>query len=326
MYREGSTFAHHATWPDADDLDFYLSTHAVWTVAGELLKTHPVYQDSEADTDLFTDWLGDFLLTRDDGRWLADRRDPSPQSVFQGPYDSPRPDWIWGLNSQHFSERLLASDGWVTVWESSDDTSYEAAQQVLIRSALVTPEKARALALALQTAPSYMAYRIPDADDSEYQFDTQGFQLTGWVAVPDGREGQDNRDPLAGGVRYPPYRPVEEFVGLLGLVPDADMREWTCADGLALRSTVWDDTAATSSDRVTGTEGQRLEIRRDALQQILSLTGRSMIVEVMIDRTHKDHNEPYSVRYDQDDDESLPPRERSYKIYLFDDSGRCGEL
>ncbi|MFI2780045.1 hypothetical protein [Streptomyces sp. ALB3] len=326
LYREGSTFAHRTAWPDADDLDFYLSTHALWTVAGELLKTNPVYRDSEADTDLFHDWLSDFRLTRGDGRWLADRRDPSPQSIFGGLYDSPKPDWIWQLNSRHFSEHLLASDGWVTVWESSDDTSYEAAQQVLIRSALVNPEKARALALALQTAPSYMAYRIPDADDGDYQFDAQGFQLTGWIVVPDGREGQDNRDPLAAGVRYPPYRPADEFVGLLGLEPDADMREWTRADGAALRSAVWDDTAATSSDRVTGTEGQRLEIRCDALQELLSLTGRSMIVEVMIDRTHKDHSQPFSVRCDQDDDESLPPRERSYKIYLFDDSGGCGEL
>ncbi|WP_329371558.1 hypothetical protein [Streptomyces sp. NBC_01483] len=326
LYREGSTFAHQTTWPDADDLDFYLSTHALWTVAGELLKTHPVFRDSEADCDLFTDWLSDFLLARGDGRWLADRRDPSPQSVFRGLDDSPKPGWIWQLNSRHFSERLLASDGWVTVWESSDDTSYEVAQQVLIRSALVTPEKARALALALQTAPSYMAYRIPDANDSDYQFDAQGFQLSGWIVVPDGREGQDNRDPLAAGVRYPPYRPADEFVGLLGLEPDSDMREWTRAGSAALRSTVWDDTAATSSDRLTGTEGQRLEIRFDALQELLFLTGRSMIVEVMIDRTHKDHSQPYSVRYDHDDDESLPPRERSYKIYLYDDSGGCREL
>ncbi|WP_406136029.1 hypothetical protein [Streptomyces sp. NBC_01089] len=326
LYREGGTFAHQTNWPDADDLDFYLSTHALWTVAGELLKTHPVYRDSEADTDLFTDWLGEFLLARDDGRWLADRRDPSPQSVFSGQYDSPDPDWIWQLNSQHFSERLLASDGWVTVWEDSDDTSYQAAQEVLIHSALVTPERARALALALQTAPSYMAYRIPNADDSDYQFDAQGFQLTGWIVVADGCQGQDNRDPLAAGVRYPPYRPAEEIVGLLRLKPDADMREWNRADGVALRSAVWDDTAATSSDRVTGTKGHRLEIRSDALLELLALTGRSMIVEVMIDRTHKDHRQPYSVRYDQDDDESLPPHERSYKIYLFDESGGCSEL
>ncbi|MFJ5075208.1 hypothetical protein ACIP8Z_11475 [Streptomyces sp. NPDC088553] len=326
LYREGSTFSYRTNWPDADDLDFYLSTHALWTVAGELLKTNPVYQDNEADTDLFGDWLNDFLLARDDGRWLADRRDPSPQSVFRGAYNSPKPDWIWQLNSGHFSERLLASDGWVTVWESSDDTSYEAAQQVLIRSALVTPEKARALAIALQTAPSYMAYRIPDADDSDYQFNAQGFQLTGWIVVPDSREGQDCRDPLAAGVRYPTYRPADEFIGLLGLEPDADMREWTRAGDAAFRSTVWDDTATTGLDRVTGTEGQRLEIRPAALQELLSLAGRSMIVQVMIDRTHKDHSQPHSVRYDQNDDESLPPRERSYKIYLFDDSGGCGEL
>ncbi|MFE7891139.1 hypothetical protein [Streptomyces sp. NPDC057412] len=326
LYREGSTFAHHTTWPDADDLDFYLSTHALWTVAGELLKTHPVYRDSEADTDLFTDWLGAFLLTRDDGRWLADRRDPSPQSIFRGQYDTPKPDWIWQLNSQHFSERLLASDGWVTVWESSDDSSYQAAQQVLIHSALVTPEKGRALALALQTAPSYMAYRIPNADDSDFQFDTQGFQLTGWIVTPDGCEGPDNRDPLAAGVRYPPYRLTDEFGGLLGLEADADMREWTRADGTVLRSAVWNDTAETTSEHVTGTKGERLEIRRDALQELLSLTGRSLIVEVMIDRTHTDHSQPYSLRYDQDDDESLPPRERSYKIYLLDESGGCGEL
>ncbi|MFF4467434.1 hypothetical protein ACFY13_49495 [Streptomyces mirabilis] len=326
LYKEGSTLAYRTTRPDADDLDFYLSTHALWTVAGELLKVHPVYREGDADMDLFSDWLRDFLVTRDDGRWLADRRDPSPQSVLGGKDDSPDADWVWRLNSRHFSERILASDGWVTVWESSDDTGYEAEQRVLIRSALVTPERARTLVLALQTAPSYMGYRLPDANDSDYQFDVEGFQLTGWIVDPDRHEGMDSKDPLAAGIKYPPYKPSDEFVDLLGLEADADMREWTRADGAALRSTYWDDTSATSSDRVTGTQGQRLEIRREALQELLALAGRSMIVEVMIDRTHKDHRQSYSVRSDQDDDESLPPLERSYKIYLFDDSGGCGEL
>jgi len=240
--------------------------------------------------------------------------------------DSPDADWVWRLNSRHFSERLLASDGWVTVWESSDDTGYEAEQRVLIRSALATPARARTLVLALQTAPSYMGYRLPDANDSDYQFDVEGFQLTGWIVDPDRYEGMDSKDPLAAGIKYPPYRPSDEFVDLLGLEPDADMREWARADDVALRSTSWGDTSATSADRVTGTQGQRLEIRREALQELLALAGRSMIVEVMIDRTHKNHRQSYSVRSDQDDDESLPPLERSYKIYLFDDSGGCGEL
>jgi hypothetical protein len=325
LYKEGSTFVYRTTRPDADDLDFYLSTHALWTVAGELLKVHPVYRDSEADLDQFTDWLRKFRVTRDDGRWLADRRDPSPQSVLSGK-DHLDADWVWRLNSRHFSERLFSDDGWVTVWEGSDDAGYEAAQRVLIRSAFVTPARARALVLALQTAPSYMGYRIPDANDSDYQFDVQGFQLTGWIVDPDGHEGMDSKDPLAAGIRYPPYMPSDEVIDLLGLEPDADMREWARAGGIALRSTYWDETSATRSDRVIGTQGQRLEIQRDALQELLDLAGRSLIVEVMIDRTHKDHEQIYSIRSDQDDDESLPPRERSYKIYLFDDSGGCGEL
>ncbi|WP_157430493.1 hypothetical protein [Actinomadura macra] len=325
LYREGSTFSYRTTRPEAEDLDFYLSTHALWTVAGELLKDQPVYKDSDADLDQFTYWLRDFHVTRDDGRWLADRRDPSPQSVLIG-RDNLDAGWVWRLNSRHFSERLISDDGWIRVWESSDDAGYEAAQSVLIRSALVTPARARALVLALQTAPSYMGYRIPNADDSDYQFDVPGFQLTGWIVDPDRHDGIDSKDPLAAGIKYPPYMPSDEFIDLFGLQPDADMREWTRGGGIALRSTYWTDTSATSSDRVTGTQGQRLEIQPNALQELLNLTGRSMIIEVMIDRTHKEHEQSYTTRFHQDDDESLPPRERSYKIYLFDESGRCEEL
>lgn len=305
LYREGSTFAYRTTRPDADDLDFYLSTHALWTVAGELLKVRPVCRDSDADLDEFTDWLRDFRVTRDDGRWLADRRDPPPQSDLIGG-DRLDAGWVWRLNSGHFSERLLSDDGWVRAWESSDESGHEAAQKVLIRSALVTPAKARALVLALQTAPSYMGYRLPDATDSDYQLDVQGFHLAGWVLDPDGHEGLDRKDPLAAGIKYPPYMPSEEVVDLLGLEPDADMREWNLAGGAALRSTCWDDMSATSSDRSTGTQGQRLEIRRDALQGLLGLAGRSLIVEVTIDRTHKEHEQSYTMRPHQDDDESLP--------------------
>ncbi|MFJ8957535.1 hypothetical protein ACIRO1_46350 [Streptomyces sp. NPDC102381] len=325
LYGEGSTFAYRTTRPDADDLDFYLSTHALWTVAGELLKRHPVYRDSEECLDQFTDWLRDFRVTRGDGRWLADRRDPSPQSVLRGGNHLDA-DWVWQLNSKHFNERLLSDDGWATIWESSEDANYEAAQRVVIRSALVTPARARALVLALQTAPSYMGYRLPDANDSHYQFDGQGFQLTGWIVDRDGHEGMDSKDPLAAGVKYPPCSPSDEFMDLLRLEPDADMREWSRAGDTALRSSYWDDTSQSSSDRVTGFQGQRLVIRRDTLQELLSLAGRSMIVEVMIDRTHKDHEKSYTKRYHQDDDESLSSRELSYKIYLFDDSGECSEL
>lgn len=45
-------------------------------VAGELLATMPPIQDPDYPTDHFTDWMAYHGLSRVDGNWLVDRRDP----------------------------------------------------------------------------------------------------------------------------------------------------------------------------------------------------------------------------------------------------------
>ncbi|GAB7185220.1 hypothetical protein ATKI12_5051 [Kitasatospora sp. Ki12] len=324
LYPRDSSFAYKSEWPQEEDLRFYLSTHALWAAAGELVTKHPALQDEDSHTDRFADWLGKFLISRDDGRWLADRRDPSPGSIFTGPDHAPGQEWIWRLNSQHFSQRLISDDGWITVWERSDDATDRAAQNVSVRSALAGSTNARALALALQTAPSYMGFCLPEAEDDRFSAD--GFELNGWIVDQYKRDGQDVRDPVAASVGYPPAHPADEFASILGLVPDSDMRIWRRADGPALRSVVWSDRTESGRRASIGQHGERLEIRRDALLELLAATDRSLIVEVMIDRTHDDHKPSYSSIRDDDDDEHLPFPERSFKIYLFDASGGCGEL
>ncbi|MBW4054582.1 MAG: hypothetical protein HIU83_04125 [Proteobacteria bacterium] len=56
-----------------DNLSFYLSYHAMMTVAGKLLATTPLHQDPDDSDDEFNDWLNHYLLTRRDGCWLSDR-------------------------------------------------------------------------------------------------------------------------------------------------------------------------------------------------------------------------------------------------------------
>ncbi|MFD7411635.1 hypothetical protein [Kitasatospora purpeofusca] len=326
LYPRDSSFAHKSEWPQEEDLHFYLSTHALWAAAGELVTKYPVLQDDDSPADRFSEWLGRFLISRKDGRWLSDRRDPAPRSIFTGPDHAPDREWVWRLNSQYFSQRLLANSGWITVWERSDDTTDRAAQNVSIRSALANSDNARALVLALQTAPSHWDFCLPDATDEEDQFSTDGFELSGWIVDQYTREGQDGRDPVAAAVGFPPAHPADEFVSMLGLVPDADMRIWVCSDRPALRSTVWSDGTQTGRRVGITQQGQRLEIQREALLALLAGTGRSLIVEVAIDRTHDDHKPSYSSMRDNDDDERLPFLERSFKIYLFDASGGCSEL
>jgi hypothetical protein len=212
------------------------------------------------------------------------------------------------------------------VWEQSSDNTYRAGQEVAIRSALASSARARALVLALQTAPSYMAYRIPTADDEDYQYSAEGFELSGWVTQRHGGEGQDSRDPLAATVTYPPPQPSEAVVRLLGLVPDPDMRVWTRDGEPALRTSVWNDTKESGQGRVTGTHGYRLEIRHQDLLDLVAATDQSMIIEVMIDRTHEKHKRQYHGLRSDDDDDSFAFPEQSYKVYLFDAAGGCGEL
>jgi len=318
------TWAHKTDVPEAEDLGLYLAQHALWTVAGDLVKGTPVHRESSSEEDLFTEWLQEFLPTRKDGRWLADRRDSSPPSSLGERDSAVNPNWVWTLSRDVFTARMLADEGWVTVREYSSDANGQASQDVWIHSALATPDKARALALAVQTAPSYMAFRIPDADDREYQYHEAGFELTGWISDGDAHHsGADTSDPFAASVRYPPPRPDEGTIRLLGLVPDADMRTWRRGDHVAVRSRVWDDeTSALGS--TAGGRGQRLQICRHCLHEMLDAADRALILTVMIDRDDAGSRRRSSR---SDDDDALSgPRERSYKVYLFDAAGGCRDL
>lgn len=66
----------HGTMPRVDDLRAYNSYHAMMLVAARLLESHAVGKSDEEPRNDFQQWLERQLLTRADGRWLADRRDP----------------------------------------------------------------------------------------------------------------------------------------------------------------------------------------------------------------------------------------------------------
>ena len=79
LYDYPQTSASHGSYPSTDNHHFYLSYHAMMIVAGRLLATTPTHRDTEwGEQDEFAEWLAGHDLSRKDGRWLADRRDPAP--------------------------------------------------------------------------------------------------------------------------------------------------------------------------------------------------------------------------------------------------------
>lgn len=316
LYPDNSTWARATEWPKEDDLSFYLGFHALMTVGGKLVRTRPVYDSDWDDGDQFSYWLRPFRPSRPDGRWLADRRDGSPYPVLAIPAASRTADWEMSLSSASFDTCLSAADGWLTVWERSAEQTYDRSQDIAIQSALVDPVHGTALASALQTAPSYYDFRLPDSDDHDFAIDEAGYRLSGWIAVPSAGRGLDTQDRFAAQVSFPPAQPSGEVAGLLGLSADPDMREWRRGSLLAMRSASWDG-RVDSGQTTTGPHGERLEIRRDILGEVLRLTGMHLILTVMIDRSLD--RRPHAQ--DGDNDERFPYREKSYKVFLFDGEG-----
>jgi hypothetical protein len=319
--------SYKSEWPKEEDLNFYLSTHALYEVAGHLLKHLTVYKESEDDEDEYYEWLRSHVPTRDDGRWLADRRDAPPSQSASNDVDdsnagSGSDEWIYQVTRDQFTRYLFPDSDWVTVWGYSSRRGLERSESIWIRSALVTPATARALLVALQTAPSVRAFRLPDQRDEEYQYSVDGYELTGWIEDRELPGGRDSDDPHAASIRYPPAHPSEQISTELDLVPDEDMRTWSRNGRTAARSTVWNEPDI-RYQRNTGTQGDRLDITRGDLTSMLKLTGHNLIVEVMIDRKVED--KPYGARKENQDDH-FQYLEPYCKFYLFDESGRCFDL
>lgn len=319
LYSEHSTWTHGSDWPKEDDLGRYLGFHALMTVAGRLIRQRPVYSDEWEEDDQFREWLRYFRPSRADGRWLADRRDHAPRPVLALPSSARqgRDDyWEFSLSAGMFETCLSSETGWLTVWEDSAERLYDRSQDIQIRSALVDPLHSRALAAALQTAPSYYDFRLPSSGDDDYIFNECGYWLSGWIAVPYSRSGLDAHDRFAARITFPPPQPCREIIALLGVSPDADMREWDCGNALVMRSTAWDD-VEDAGQTSSGLEGTRLEIRWETLGELLRLTGSHLVLTVMIDRSLERRWRPQ----DGDENERFPNPEKSYKVFVFGSEG-----
>ena len=224
-----------------------------------------------------------------------------------------RDEWELSLTAGSFESCLLAEADWVTVWEHSTERYYDQSQDTRVCSALVDAAHSRALSAALQTAGSYDDFRLPDTGDGDFTVDESGYRLSGWITTRYPREGIDTYDPLAARIAFPPPRPSQKVTTLLGLSSDEDMREWRSGDTAVMRSTLWDDSDDRGEHSPGGPRGTRLEIRRDALCELLRPTGSHLILTAMIDRSYLRRRHTR----DGDDSERFPYLEKSYKVFTI---------
>lgn len=317
LYQDRETWHSHGSSPRTDNLQFYHSYHAMMMVAGELLATRPLHSDPDYDeTDEFEEWLSRHDLSRQDRRWLWDRRDPEPLSLgkwLDRSKDDPEyrslPDDDF-INALIIAENLVLSGDW-TEADSSRSQSYH------VSSALVNPEKADSLLRALSTTLDPLDYYIPSAS-SDRDINKFGHELKGWIAHFGDEKRLDEYDPWAGDISYSVSRPAGFIVDLMKIEPDQDFRYWVDENSnISIETEIWgrlDDSERNSA--FVPNNGKRLIANPNFIRSMLEKLNRNMIIEVQIER-HKRHRN--YEREDKIDNESI---KRTSKVFLIDSSGK----
>jgi len=313
IFKDQETYHSHSSYPSTDNLQFYLAYHAMMVVAGKLLETVPLHYDhNDPDFD-FNSWLSDHGLSRDDGFWLADRRDPSPLEWPSWKDERETDDWRWSISRSDFDRVLLLAGRWMNLWGRWTDKKGSREESVEISSALVTPSRSEALLRALQTASHLHEYRIPDADNGQ-EIDHEGFKLKGWVDDWHLEKGLDFKDPWAGEISYPPISPSQFVRDLMNLSSDFEQRIWCANNGQqewgALRSHVWGQFSE-KGNNTEGGSGRRIQASSRFVFEFLRKIGMDLIVSVEIDRRLIG----FSYRkYGDEDNEYYPPSARLFLI------------
>ncbi|MCI2238116.1 hypothetical protein MO973_09675 [Paenibacillus sp. TRM 82003] len=314
LYGDGGTYVHKFSWPEEEDLDFYLALHALYQVAGHLARHYPVYRSSKDDRDDFAQWLDDHVPTRHDGRWVFDRRDPVPAHLARtdpssqaGSSELSRSEWLCDVPASRFTPILAPSDGWVTLDGNWTATFWDRYETVTVRSALVEQGVARALVAALRTAPDLHAIHLPSESDHDDIPTDLAKHYCVLDAVEDSHPGAgiDTHDPNAAGINWPPTRPSGTVVAALELTADRDLREWGNARGHQVTTSVW----STGSER--GSSGHRIQIRGSALAQLLTSEQRALIVSIRISRSIDSRYRP------ADEDDATQARQPHIKFFLL---------
>lgn len=315
LYPDQEVYHSHGGRPRSDNLHFYLSYHAMMVVAGQLLAVRPVVKHVD-DGDDFTEWLSRHSLTREDGYWLADRRDPAPLDWPTWAEHEEVDKWRWSLARSDFDAQLFRPDGRITVWGSWTRIRGYRAETVSIRSALVTSERSYSLLAALQTTRDARDYGIPGEGD-ELEISSGAYELRGWITTGDTSLGIDDRDPWSGEITYPGPTPAPYINALMTLVADNEERVWQRDGECALVSRIWGDfPEEPSRDEVE--HGHCLHASTGFLSSLLRATDKHLVVEVSIERRYPyGRFQPYSNK----SDEGVGPLLPSVRIFLIDGNG-----
>ncbi len=290
--RAPSRYSHYARGTHYHTYGQHLGWHALFLAAGKLLRDCPVTEDSWSD-DPWREWLGDYLLTRDDGFWLSDGMDRKPLDSIQILLEKSKDSLaitgdrdklleLVGIRSDVIDKLVVHAS-----WYSTDHI------RVRISSALVAPSDALRLGQQLAGEEPMTVWVPTFSCEGENLGDHSKVEdgYLPWIVSPSGEARLDGDDPL--GTRCANLRPwiAGNYALPLSLATnDPFRREWQGRDGAAvLHAEAW-GREDKDSDRGPHS-GLRLRCASSALKSILETHDNDLLVSIILERREKSYKD-----------------------------------
>lgn len=301
-YKSLVTMCQGGYYPQVDSLEFYLSYHATFFNAANLLSEKPtaIVEDWQDNWDR---WLQSHFLSRTDGFWVSDRRDPVPLErrrwQREVTFDEQQyENWKWSISVDDFDEALMphGNDPNNIVIRGSWNVSNNGHREnISIRSATVSSVNSGNILKALQCDVPHN-YSIPDSNDSEVN--DFCIPMYGWVHQALSENGLDKFDHLSGDIPWPPLEPAKKISRLLKLSTDSSKRCWKKDKKSVIYSQLWGNH---KGDRHTKASnyGERLVVDLDFLLGSLQKYNRDLVVEVRLQREEGREKEELGYIYNK---------------------------
>lgn len=279
--------------PHRDAYGGYLGWHALMLVAGDLLASRQVVGEDWSG-DAWAAFLNEYLLSREDGLWLADLTDPYPLDLAKES-DVSMPESGDSRSTIREDARLLAPmlgirDGelaaeWTPVsgrWSIARDTT------LTLRSVLADQSDARSAAMTLLGDEPFFRWMPDDEDEIVRHFGAEGHSIQPWVAeTPNPQRQLDRHDPYGCTSALDRPFPADLTKNALGVVPsDAVVRQWSSDAGPQFHAEAWGAEGARGEQAWSET-GSRIFVRTPTLKLLLGTTDRNLLILLKLQKYHR---------------------------------------
>jgi len=310
-----TTFS-HGSYPHDHNYHFYLSYHAMMVTGARLLKELPIVTDEDLEESNWDKWLSYHMLTRPDGYWLADWKDPLPLK---------RPAWadqdfkLWqtDIKAEAMVENLIMKKNkkiWLTVFGGWEEELNSRRETYSVRSAFVSPGTADALMRALTTCVNPHDFKLPNYRERNMEIAETPFELKGWIVDSNFSAELDEYDPFAEELPFSFVQVGQEIMEELNISAMKNGKEYVKNQDngeVVIFSEQWSSTEE-ERDKEPEQRGSRTNCSLDFLQELCKSQGMEIIIKVMVDR-----NMSYSYRSGRDKDRQDPV----HKIFILSTNG-----